>query len=312
MLSGLTLRTNHALINLLNEDEIIMPSNAQLKLFTNLLNISDVKVIDYVEDFSTAIMPIVASNSDKATCPHCGKVSRSLHENNWSLIKDLPISGQDVFWKINRRQFNCKNCSKTFSERLSYCRPQRNYTKRLTSNILNQVKDSNVKSVAEKNGVTEAEIETMLSDLKEDLVNKKPEGLKKLGIDEISSAKGHQKFSGVLVDLDTSKLLALVSDRTQEAIEKVLLSWGKEVLEGIEEVSIDLWKPYQSLAQKNLPNASVVADRFHVMNQVQTELNDGRKPAKKEVNKMPKFKVSLPRRVASEKFFFDVVWQLRR
>ena len=129
-----------------------MPSNAQLKLFTNLLNLSDVKVINYVEDFSTGIMLIVASYSDKATCPHCGKVSRSLHQNNWSLIKDLPMSVQDVFLKINRRQFNCENCSKTFSERLSYCRYKRNYTNRLTSNILNQVKDSNVKSVAEKMG----------------------------------------------------------------------------------------------------------------------------------------------------------------
>lgn len=50
-------------------------------------------------------MLIVASNNDTATCPHCGKVSRSLHENNWSLIKDLPISGQDVFLKINIRQY---------------------------------------------------------------------------------------------------------------------------------------------------------------------------------------------------------------
>ena len=37
-----------------------------------------------------------------------------------------------------------------------------------------------------------------------------------------------------------------------------------------------------------MPNAEVVADRFHVMNQVQEELDNGRKQAKKEVNKMEK------------------------
>ncbi len=35
-----------------------------------------------------------------------------------------------------------------------------------------------------------------------------------------------------------------------------------------------------------MPNADVVADRFHVMSQVQEELDNGRKQAKNEVKKM--------------------------
>ncbi len=37
-----------------------------------------------------------------------------------------------------------------------------------------------------------------------------------------------------------------------------------DVLNGIEEVSIDLWKPYKSLVTELMPNAEVVAERFHV------------------------------------------------
>ncbi len=44
--------------------------------------------------------------------------------------------------------------------------------------------------------------------------------------------------------------------------------------------------PYKSLVEKLIPNVEVVADRFHVMNQVQKELDNSRKQAKKEVNKM--------------------------
>ncbi|MBO1349715.1 MAG: transposase [Hormoscilla sp. GUM202] len=105
-------------------------------------------------------------------------------------------------------------------------------------------------------------------------------------MDEISLIKGQGNYCAVLVDLDNSQLLALVPDRTQEAIEKVLMSWGIDVLSGIEEVSIDLWRPYKSLVEKLMPNAEVVADRFHVVHQVQEELYRGRKQAKKEVNKM--------------------------
>ena len=58
------------------------------------------------------------------------------------------------------------------------------------------------------------------------------------------------------------------------------------MLESIEYVSIDLWKPYKSLVKKLMPNAEVVADRFHVMKQVNEELDRQRKIQKKEVQKV--------------------------
>jgi transposase len=60
---------------------------------------------------------------------------------------------------------------------------------------------------------------------------------------------------------------------------------GSEALSQIEEVSIDLWKPYKKVAEELMPQASIVADRFHVMKQVNQELDQGRKNCKKEVCK---------------------------
>ena len=163
-----------------------MASNGQRKLLTNLLNIPDIKVIDMLQETSIGKIFIVENLNSEATCPYCGQVSHHLHQNNWYLIKDLPMSGQNVYLKINRRRFKCFHCSNTFNEALSYCDKNRQHTKRLASEILNQVKDSNIKSVAERTGVTEAEIETMLADFKKKLACEKPRGLKRLGIDEIS------------------------------------------------------------------------------------------------------------------------------
>ena len=55
------------------------------------------------------------------------------------------------------------------------------------------------------------------------------------------------------------------------------MSWGEEVLGDIEEVSIDLWKGYKSLVTEIMPKAQVVADRFHVMVQINKELDMQRK-----------------------------------
>ena len=78
-------------------------------------------------------------------------------------------------------------------------------------------------------------------------------------------------------------LITIVAGRTQAEIEPVLNSWGSEVLEQIEEVSIDLWRGYKTIVTKLMPNAQVVADRFHVMVQVNKELDTQRKREKRQV-----------------------------
>jgi transposase len=97
--------------------------------------------------------------------------------------------------------------------------------------------------------------------------------LKRLGIDEISLRKGQQDFIVVLVDLDRHKPVGFVSSRKHKDIKKVLSGWGLEVLDQIIEVSIDLSGSYRGLVKKMMPNADIVADRFHVMKLVNDELN---------------------------------------
>jgi transposase len=54
--------------------------------------------------------------------------------------------------------------------------------------------NSDIKNTAERNGISEQEIETMLKDLGEDLITAKPNDLKKLGIDEIAMIKGQGNY----------------------------------------------------------------------------------------------------------------------
>lgn len=99
------------------------------------------------------------------------------------------------------------------------------------------------------------------------------------------SVKGQGNYCAVLIDIEQSKVIALLEERTQEKIIETLSSWGTEILEEIEFVSIDLWKPYKSLAEKLMSNATVVADRFHVMKQINEELDKQRKTEKRTAEK---------------------------
>jgi transposase len=260
-----------------------MLTKKEVKLLTEVLNLEGVKVSEKHQHEGIGIILKIESIAKESTCNICGKKSDRLHQNHQQIIKDLDWGEQAIFLEINRRQFKCKKCKKPFSEELEFIKERRRYTKRLANKTIEEVLADDIKSVARKGRVTEKEIERMLKDASEDLSKVKPIGLKRLGIDEIALIKGQGKYCAVLIDIDSSKLLMIVEGRTKEEIKKVLEGWGSEILEGIEEVSIDLWKGYKSLATEMMPNAQIVADRFHVMVQINQELDGERKKEKREV-----------------------------
>jgi transposase len=260
-----------------------MLTKKELKLLTEVLNLEGVKVSHKHQHEGIGIILKIESIAKESACNICGTKSDRLHQNHQQIIKDLDWGEQAIFLEVNRRQFKCEKCKKPFSEELEFVKERRRYTKRLAAKTIEEVLADDIRSVAKRGRVTEKEIERMLKDASEELSEVKPIGLKRLGIDEIALIKGQGKYCAVLMDLDRSKLLMIVEGRTKEEIKKVLIGWGSEVLEGIEEVSIDLWTGYKSLATEMMPNAQIVADRFHVMVQINQELDGERKKEKRKI-----------------------------
>lgn len=134
--------------------------------------------------------------------------------------------------------------------------------------------------------MSEQEIETMLKDVSQDLVTEKPVNLNQLGIDEIAVVKGQKNYYVVLVDLEKRKVVGMIEKRTKKEITEYLEAWGEEVLSKIQEISIDLWKLYKNIAEELMPQATIVADRFQVMKQVNDELDAARRRIKREAEQL--------------------------
>jgi len=239
-----------------------MNAKKEIKLLTELLNLEGIKVNSHRQHEGIGIILQVEPINKESSCPHCGTRSQRLHQNHRFIVKDLPWGENAVFLETNRRQFKCKKCQKPFSEELSFIKKRRTYTKRLPLQIIKEVLADDIHSVAKKGVVTTEEIERMLKDAAKEFLKSKPLELKRLGIDEIALIKGKGNYYSVLIDLDKSKLITILPGRTQEKIREVLVSWGEEVLERIEEVSIDLWKGYKNIAKELIPKAQVVATDF--------------------------------------------------
>ena len=271
-----------------------MASKKGIKLLTELIDLKEIKVISHRQYKNVGMILQVESIRDEAICPRCRTKSHRLHQNHKYIIKDLSLGEKQLFLEINRRQFKCNKCKKPFSEDLDFVDRRRTYTKRLAEKVVQEVLDSDINSVAKKGVVTTEEIERMLKDASKKLLLKKPSYLKRIGIDEIALVKGKGHYCAVIIDIDNSQLLAILPGRTKEIIKETLLSWGKDILNRIEEVSIDLWRGYKNVVQELMPNAQVVADRFHVMTQVNKELDSQRKREKRKIeNSIKKAKSQL-------------------
>ena len=263
--------------------EKIMPSNSELTLLAKCLDLDDVKVVKFgfVHEFGLVIS--IENEYQEAECPKCKKKTNKVNRNDSQIIRDLPMMGKSVYLKINRRQMRCQKCGHKFVEELNYVKRNRKFTNRMIEKIIKEVINSDIRNTAINNEVSEQEIQTMLKQKGEELKKEKPVGLKKLGIDEIALVKGKKNYCAVLVNIETREILGILEKRSKEELMKYLKEWGKQVLLGIEEVSIDMWKPYKTVAEEIMPQAEIVVDRFHLMKLINEEVDKARKRVKREM-----------------------------
>ncbi|WP_341530323.1 transposase family protein [Nostoc sp. UHCC 0302] len=139
-----------------------MPSNPLLHFITKVINLEDVKVINYHFLTDDEIVIEIENKLKVAKCPHCGNTSDKIHQNHWYRVRDIPLSDYQVLLKVNRRQLKCQKCQKVFSEELDFIKARRTYTKRLAMKVIKEVLETNVKSAAIRNRMTTSEVETVL------------------------------------------------------------------------------------------------------------------------------------------------------
>ena len=263
-----------------------MPSHSLLYFITNIINFEGFKATNYHFITDNELLIELENKERSSICPHCHKPTDKVHQSHRYRVRDIPLSSYDVFLLVNRRQFRCKNCRKVFSEELSFVKKRRTYTKRLAEKVVKEALETDLVNAGKRNRMTPAEIDTILKELEADLLQEKPTELNKLGIDEITQLKGGKNYAAVLVDLAKRKPIALLEKRNKEVIAEYLRGLGSDILNQIEEVSIDLWKPYKTVVEELIPNARIVADRFHVMSQINKELDDRRKQEKRQAEKI--------------------------
>ena len=92
---------------------------------------------------------------------------------------------------------------------------------------------------------------------------RKSDPIKSIGIDEKSFGKG-QDYISTMVDLEGSRVMEVSKDRSEASCDKLFESLTESQKNGIQAVALDFWQAYRNCVRKQVPQAEIVHDHFHI------------------------------------------------
>ena len=206
----------------------------------------------------------------------CGRAFGTYYDCRMRKVRDLPWGPwRKVELLFPRYRVVCPACG-VRTEALDWIPAGRGYTKRLADTVALACREvRSISAIAEAfnmNWHTVKEIDKTA--LETELNPPDFSGVKRLALDEFSIRKRHT-YGTIFLDVDRSRVLWVCATRGCQAVVDVFENvFGKDVCEGIEAVSMDMWDPYEKAVSQCLPNAVVVWDLFHIVRKYNHDVID--------------------------------------
>jgi transposase len=198
---------------------------------------------------------------EEGVCPRCGRSTWQVHQWHLQRKRDAKLWGKEVWVALFKRRFRCRQCRKVFTEPDPVCGVRRRTTGRLRVVVARRAREATVRSVAREEGVSEGLVER--SWLEWHAVVAAPSRPHVfLGLDGFCVRRPGRMWTGMW-DLEGGKAVAVVPRERQADVATMLERHASR--ESVRAVAIDLSEAYRQAVELVLPDAAIVADKFHVL-----------------------------------------------
>jgi transposase len=255
------------------------------KNLTEILQLQDLVVVgqEFHENSQTLILNCVPRWS-AAICPDCRQLCGDIHDYlRQRTIYDTPIRGNQTLLRFDVHRFWCKGCQNAFIQPIGDVVPECTYTYRLMAEIADPKRKQAVATLAQIYHLGYKLVESIILKAGQSKVaarTQAPLKVEMLGVDELAHHKGHGSYVLVITDLKRRIIVDILPDRQKQTLMNWLTNPPKGVdLSALTTVATDLWGHYREAVKIVYPHVSVVADRFHVVQNLQQVIHTCRREA---------------------------------
>ena len=263
------------------------------EIYEQMLNLAHLKV-DKVDYTAKTIRFYCHLDIPLMLCPLCQKELDSVISYRTHTVRDLDISGREVYLIIRVKQFYCRDCNSYFTQALPFADANKSYTHRQSKWIFEMSRKQPLNEVAALTNTHSKTVERIFYSYALPQTNERYEGVKRLGIDEFSWRKGKKDYLCVLTNLDTGETVDILRTRNKETLiahfKAIKLKNGANFCEQVQVMSCDFWGPFIDIAKIIFPQADVVGDRFHWTAYLNKVLDQQRKALRKAFPKEELYK----------------------
>lgn len=216
----------------------------------------------------------VEPQAHRVCCSNCGDREVVRRGSVGRLFRSLPIGSKLSYVLAQIPRVACQTCGLVRQIRIGFADPRKHYTRAYEKFVLQLCRLMTIQDVAEFLDVpwdTVKDIEK--AHLERHYANPPLKNVEYLAIDEICVGRS-RKFMTLVMDLESGAILFAAEGKKGSVLQPFWRRLKKSVAK-VKAVSIDLGAAYLKAVERNLPEATIVWDHFHViqlMNRKLTQL----------------------------------------
>jgi transposase len=215
----------------------------------------------------------------RPVCP-CGWQGRAVYDRSTRRWRHLDLGAAKLFLEAEIRRLHCRRCDRVRTEDVDWARPGARHTRDFEDVVAWLAQHTDKTAITRLLRTSWETVAAVVGRVVTEAIDsRRLEGLRRIGVDEVSYRKGH-RYLTVVADHDRDGVVVWASEgRDHTALETFYDELGEERTAALAAVSLDMGGAYRKATDDKAPRARQCVDPFHVVKLANEAVDTARRAA---------------------------------